>query len=193
MPVSTGDIIRGVWGAWRLARRDTDGMAMFDVSPDGAAKSFVAAALAAPAYMLLQGLVLGSSWPLLLQPGAFLVEALGYIAAWTLMPAALTWILPALDRGRRIPDGIVAYNWSALLIVIAQLCLMLVYASGLLPGSVLDIASVALMVACLFYEGFVLRTALDLEIPIVIGLVAFDQALSYILAGWVDLVAHAAR
>lgn len=188
MPVSSGDIIRGVWGAWRLARRDTGGMAMFDVSPDGAAKSFVAAALAFPPYLIMQAMLLGAKWPLLLQPGPLSVETFGFVALWMLMPAALTWILPWLDRGRRLPETIVAYNWAALLITIAQFVLILLDAAGLFPGALGIGVAIALAVACYLYEGFVLRTAIETEIPIAAGLVVLDVLTSYLLGAWIDLV-----
>jgi hypothetical protein len=189
MAVSSGDIIRGVWAAWRLARRDTGGMAMFDISPDGAAKSFAAAALAFPLYMIVQALLLGDRWPLLLLPVPLIVQILGFAAAWALMPAALTWILPWLDRGRRLPEAIVAYNWAALLIMIAQFVRIILDAVGLLPGTLGIVVAIAVAAACYLYEGFVLRTALEVDVPIAAGLVVFDALASELLAGWIDLVA----
>ncbi|MDR6288631.1 hypothetical protein E9232_001138 [Inquilinus ginsengisoli] len=192
MAVSSGDIIRGVWGAWRLARRDTSGMAMFDVSPDGAAKSFVAAVLAFPPYMVIQAFLLSEKWPLLLQPGPLLIETLGFIAGWALMPAAMTWILPQLNRGPRLSQAIVAYNWALLLITLVQLLLTLLTVAGLFPSVLGLIASVAVAVACYLYEGFVLRTAVEVDVPIAAGLVVFDAVLSYLLGTWVDVIAQAA-
>lgn len=192
MAVSSGDIIRGVWGAWRLARRDTGGMAMFDISPDGAAKSFVAAALALPFYLVMQGMLLGFRWPLLLQPLPLAIEILGFAAGWALMPAALTWILPWLNRDRRLPETLVAYNWAMLLIVLVQFARMVIDAVGLFPGPLSIIVTIAVAAACYLYEGFVLRTAVEVEVPIAAGLVVFDALSSELLAGWVDLVARSA-
>jgi hypothetical protein len=192
MAVSSGDIIRGVWGAWRLVKRDTGGMAMFDISPDGAAKSFVAAALAILPYLVIQAFLLGEKWPLLLQPAPLAIEILGFAAGWALMPAAMTWILPRIDRGQRLPEAIVAYNWAVLLIVLAQLVFTLLAAVGLFPSAIGLIASIALAVACYLYEGFVLRTAIEVEVPIAAGLVVFDAVSSYLLGTWVDLMAQAA-
>lgn len=188
MAVSSGDIIRGVWGAWRLARRDTGGMAMFDISPDGAAKSFFAGVLAFPPYMIVQALILGERWPALLQPLPLLVQAIGFAAAWALMPAALTWILPWLSRGQRLAEAIVALNWAALLIMLAQVARILLDTVGLFPGSLGIVVTVAVAVACFLYEGFVLRTAIEIDIPIAAGLVLLDALTSQFLAYWVDLV-----
>jgi hypothetical protein len=190
MAVSSGDIIRGVWGAWRLARRDTGGMALFDISPDGAAKSFFAGVLAFPLYMVVQVFLLGFRWPLLLQPVPLLVEVLGYIAGWALMPAALTWILPWIGRAQRLPETIVAYNWAAFLIMAAQFVRVLLDEAGLFPGPLGVLVAIGVAVACYLYEGFVLRTAVEVDVPIAAGLVVFDALASELLGGWVDLVAR---
>jgi hypothetical protein len=188
MTVSSGDIIRGVWGAWRLARRDTGGMAMFDISPDGAAKSFYAAVLAFPLFLVTQAILLGERWQLLLQPIPLAAEIIGFTALWLLMPAALTWVLPRLNRSARLPEGIVAYNWAALLIMIAGFVRFVLDALGLFPGPLSIVVFIALMVACYVYEGFVLKTALAVELPIAAGLVVFDAFSSELMIAWIDAV-----
>lgn len=185
MAVSSGDIIRGVWGAWRLARRDTGGMAMFDVSPDGAAKSFVAAALALPLFMVARAVALGFRWPLLLQPAPLLITVLGFIAGWLVMPAVLTWLLPRLGRGQRLADGIVAYNWAALLISLAGFIAFLLVSIGLVPSQLGFLVLVVVQLVCYVYEGFVLRIALGIELPIVAGLVVFDALTSELMSAWI--------
>jgi hypothetical protein len=190
MAVSSGDIIRGVWGAWRLARRDAGGMAMFDISPNGAAKSFYAAVLAFPLYLVMAMLVSGAEWPRLLLFWPLLVETLGFVIGWILMPAALTWILPHLSRSGRLEEGIVTYNWAQLLITVTQFGLVLLFVAGLLPGPLSTVVGLAVALLCYLYEGFVLKTALEVEILVAAGLVAFDAVLSYMLAGWVDLIAR---
>jgi hypothetical protein len=188
MAVSSGDIIRGVWGAWRLARRDTSGMAMFDISPDGAAKSFVAGALAFPAYLIMEAIQLGDSWALLFQIEPLVISVLGFVAIWLLMPAALTWILPWLNRGQRLPETIVALNWAALLMAFAQLALVVLAAIGLFSGLLAVIAAVVVAVACYLYEGFVLRTAVEIDVAFAAGLVVFDAVAGYLLDSWITLV-----
>ena len=192
MAVSSGDIIRGVWGAWRLARRDTGGMAMFDISPDGAAKSFFAAVLAFPLHLVMQMLVSGAEWPRLLQPWPLLIVTLGFVIGWILMPAALTWILPHLGRSGRLEEGIVTYNWAQLLITVTQFGLVLLFVAGLLPGPLSTVVGLAVALLCYLYEGFVLKTALEVEILVAAGLVVFDALVSYVLAAWVDLIAKSA-
>lgn len=190
MAVSSGDIIRGLWGAWRLAKRDTGGMAMFDISPDGAAKSFVAAALAFPLFLVMQAIALGDRWALVLQPVPLVILALGFAAGWLVMPAALTWILPRLNRSQRMAEGIVAYNWAALLISSAWFVVVLLSAVGLFPSQLRFLVFVVVQIACYVYEGFVLKTALEVELPIVAGLVVFDALTSELLSAWVVAAAQ---
>lgn len=185
MAVSSGDIIRGVWGAWRLAKRDTGGMAMFDISPDGAAKSFVAAALALPLFAVARAISLGDRWPLLLQPAPLIITVLGFVAGWLVMPAALTWLLPRLGRSQRLAEGVVAYNWATLLIQLAGFIAFLLAAIGLFPGQLGFLVLIVVQLACYVYEGFVLRTALGIELPVVAGLVVFDAVASELMSAWI--------
>lgn len=185
MAVSSGDIIRGVWGAWRLAKRDTGGMAMFDISPDGAAKSFVAAALALPLFAVARAISLGDRWPLLLQPAPLIITVLGFVAGWLVMPAALTWLLPRLGRSQRLAEGVVAYNWATLLIQLAGFIAFLLAAIGLFPGQMGFLVLIVVQLACYVYEGFVLRTALGIELPVVAGLVVFDAVASELMSAWI--------
>ncbi|WP_395677406.1 hypothetical protein [Inquilinus sp.] len=185
MAVSSGDIIRGVWGAWRLAKRDTGGMAMFDISPDGAEKSFVAAALALPLFAVARAISLGDRWPLLLQPAPLIITVLGFVAGWLVMPAALTWLLPRLGRSQRLAEGVVAYNWATLLIQLAGFITFLLAAIGLFPGQLGFLVLIVVQLACYVYEGFVLRTALGIELPVVAGLVVFDAVASELMSAWI--------
>jgi len=185
MAVSSGDIIRGVWGAWRLARRDTGGMAMFDISPDGAAKSFFAAVLALPLFAVGRAISLGDRWPLLLQPAPLIITVLGFVAAWLVVPAALTWLLPRLGRSQHLAEGVVAYNWATLLIQLAGFIAFLLGVIGLLPGQMGFLVLIVVQLACYVYEGFVLRTALGIELPIVAGLVVFDAVTSQLMSAWI--------
>ncbi|MDX2142565.1 MAG: hypothetical protein SFV19_04360 [Rhodospirillaceae bacterium] len=50
---SLREIVYGVFGAWRLARLDRSAMVHFDRTVEGFWKSFFAAAIVAPAYLIL--------------------------------------------------------------------------------------------------------------------------------------------
>ena len=58
MTPSWREIVYGVFGAWRLFRRDSGAMTYFDDSVDGFWKSFFAAVLIAPAYGIIVALEL---------------------------------------------------------------------------------------------------------------------------------------
>lgn len=108
------------------------------------------------------------------------------------MPAALTWILPWLDRGRRLPETIVALNWAGLLMTFAQLVLVALATAGLFPGPLAIVAGVVVAVACYLYEGFVLRTAAEIDVSYAAGLVVFDAVTGYLLDSWITVVLQSA-
>src|SRR6185437_6240761 len=82
----------GLAGAWRLARLDRNGMRYFEATLDGFWRSFQAAAVAAPIYLILV-LLRTDDHPLSSDPvRATLIEAIGYVIDWTAFPLA-AWYL----------------------------------------------------------------------------------------------------
>ena len=142
------EVLRSLYGVWRLAR--------MDVSADAALRSVRGGLLALvlrgdhrsrPVYALLvvertldreEGHDPGST---------VVVESIAYLAAWAAFPLVAVVLTPLLGLGRRYVELIVAVNWAAVLQVaafLAAVALGLLLPEGL-AALLLAIVTVALM------------------------------------------------
>lgn len=181
MPVpSREEALTGLFAAWRMLLRDERAAALFDATPAGFWKSFFCAVVVLPAYAFLVWIAdLGggeTSWGKVI-----LVEAIGYVIAWTVWPVAMAHLVPLLGREDRYIRYIVAYNWSsgpqALIMLIATLLSIV----GLLPATL----GVIVLVLLLAYQTFIARVALGIA-----TLPAVTLALSDFFLGQIVRVAR---
>ena len=175
--ITAREVSYGLFGAWRLAHLDPRGMQYFDTSIEGFWRSFWAAALMAPLYALLVVLQLwqrGAEWDPL---RVVLIEVIGYAIAWTAYPLAAWYMLSALGKQQRYVGYIVAYNWSNLIQMMVMLPVAALDAADGLPTPLSGIIFMAALAAVLFYQYFIARTALEVDMPIAAGLVFIDLML----------------
>ena len=172
--LSLAEIGPALYGAWRLAHFDSDGMRYFDRSIVGFWRSFQVALLGAPLWIIILGVNLaqmhiGGSWTRVV-----IAEAIGYVIGWVAYPLAAFYLTRIIDRQNDYIGFIVALNWS----VTIQVCLMLpahlIASTGLLPISVNFILVLGAEIAYLAIEWFITRTALRISGVGAVGFVVVD-------------------
>lgn len=168
----------GLFGAWRLAHLDPRGMDYFDKTVEGFWRSFWAAGLSAPLVILI--LVLryayaGGDLDLL---RFVLVESIGYAIMWTAYPLAAWYLLQLLGRSNRYIGYIVAYNWANVIQIAASIPIAALIATESLPSPLLSVIWLVILAALLFYQYFVARVALEVDVAVAAGLVFADFMLS---------------
>jgi len=132
------EIIAGVYGAWRLARRDPAGMVWFDASPRGFWHSFWGPALVLPGFLILQTI-----------DGAFATQV---------VEPLVVYLAEGLHRSANYCRFIVAYNWSA----VVQMALLLPVALlvQLFPGHGIEVLNLAVTIVLLVYQAYIAHVAL---------------------------------
>src|SRR5262245_8012907 len=149
-------------GALQLARGDRSGLACFDRSLDGFWRSFRAAVIAYPLFLILLTMrVTVAEWERSGGLWIAAVETIGYVVAWAAFPLIMISVTRWIDRAHRFFDFMVPYNWSQVpqsaLFVLAGL----ETASGVLGARTALAIEAAAMIAVLVYEWYVARVALD--------------------------------
>jgi hypothetical protein len=182
-----GDIQRSVEGALKLARGDSAGLQLFDLSIDGFYRSFVAAPLAYPAYLLLTmagpanfgaPADVGAEEPA--AAASYLISAIGFLIAWLVFPIASIFLTRFYGLQHRYVPLVVAANWAALVQGYAFLAAILI--GGLLGQAVGPVLVLTVMGALLVYDWFVIRVALETTSAVAASFVAADLALSLVVS-----------
>jgi hypothetical protein len=150
-----------VGGALRLAIGDRRGLASFDASIDGFWRSFRAAFLCYPLYLLLLALrVTAAQWDNAGVATILVVETIGYAISWVAFPLLMLPVAQRLDRDSRFLGFMVAYNWSQIPQTVLFVIVGLDGAAGMLSLSGLQSAELLATVAVLVYEWYIARVAL---------------------------------
>ena len=170
------EVLRSLYGAYRLAFLDPSGMTHFNLTVDGFWRSFFAAVLVAPGFaVLVAEKLLARPEPLDLGWAA-VVQALAYVLSWAAFPLVALALTQLLGLSRNYVPLIVALNWAAVLQIVVFLAAVVL---GLLLPDVLE-GLIMLIVTggILFYQWFVTRTALQTTGGIALMIILIDLVLN---------------
>jgi hypothetical protein len=166
------EVLRALYGAYRLAWFDSAGMGFFNLTFDGFWRSFFAAVLVAPAYAILVGLQMTTGEEAV-DPGLLLVtETIGYVLTWCAFPLIAIVLTRLLGLSRNYVALIVALNWTAVLQTAVFLGVVLL--APLLPAGLGTLVITLTTCAILVYQWFVMRTALATTGGIALMLLLID-------------------
>lgn len=178
---SLGEILKALYGAYRLARFDAGGMQFFDASIPGFWKSFFAAVIVAPLFFLLLIMRFSVETGELSAFRYFSVEAIAYVIRWVAFPLLMVSIAKMLDRDEKYLGFIVAYNWASVIQSTLFLSAAILTLGGAVPPTAGGFLSLVILSAVLFYAWFVTRTALDVPGGTAAALVGFEFLLGVII------------
>src|SRR5262245_24818683 len=158
MPTAA-EIRNALHAAWLLARLDPKAMDGFDLSVEGFWRSFFAAVVAAPAYVILvirqydyvdAGPNIGT---------VVSVEALASVLSWLAFPIFATIATKLLRLGHPYVPLVVAANWATVLQV--ALVAIAVVAGSFLPDAQRPALALAATLVAVIYQWLVVRAALQ--------------------------------
>jgi hypothetical protein len=170
------EVLRSLYGAYRLARMDVSGMGHFNLTVEGFWRSFFAAVLVAPGYAILIGEKLIARPEPLDLGWVVLIEGTTYVLGWMAFPLAALILTYLLNLSRNYVALIVAANWAAVIQTGAFLSAVLL--SLVLPGLLAGLLLTIVTGGILFYQWFVARTALQTTGGIAFALVLVDLVLN---------------
>jgi hypothetical protein len=170
-------------GALQLARGDRRGLLCFDASEEGFWRSFRAAALCYPLYLILLAfpIELGDTpqpdpWRVLA------VETIHYVISWVAFPLMMLPLVDWLQRGDRFFGFMVAYNWCQVPQTAVFAAVALAGGVGLLSADGMLIADLIAGLAALVYEWYVSYVALAVSRPKAVIVIIADIVLATVLS-----------
>ncbi len=167
-------IAAAIYGAWRLLRGDRGAYSYFEQTPEGFYRSFFAAVLVAPGYLILLLIHLAG---IETQAGALrilAVETIAYVITWTAYPLLMFRVADAMGRANAYIVFVVALNWSKVLHLAILLPVGLITFGGFLPEAWIGILNLLAFISIFVYQWFITRTALDTTGFAALGLVLLD-------------------
>ncbi|MBM3487491.1 MAG: hypothetical protein FJX67_12815 [Alphaproteobacteria bacterium] len=179
--IGAAEVVRGLYGAWRLARQDAAGFSVFANTKEAALRSFWAAAVALPAYVvtLLANVAVARA-----QAGTFkivLVEATAYVIGWTAFPLLILHLANAIGKLDRVYRYLAAYNWSVVIQLAALATLSIVLSLGVFPRQLAAMLMLGVYLAILAYQWYVAREGLTVSGGVAAAIVAIDFFLSLLI------------
>ena len=123
MSVDIAYVQRAVDAALRLALRDTKAITLLDMTADGFYRSFAAMIVAFPLYVVfLAGIIAAGQQldPKEVEFGAsdFVLGSLFYLLLWIAFPVVVLLVLRFLGLTARYSALVIAYNWSAVIVML---------------------------------------------------------------------------
>lgn len=183
--IATGpEIRRGLEGALAILRREPAAMAFFDLSFEGFLRSFSAALLAFPAYLVLLLHGLADEPATVVFPLFLLIETGGFFVGWLAFPFAAALVLRAMGESRRFVPLVVANNWAALLQI--HFLLAAVLLAAVLPQPTRAVLVTGATLAALAYQWLVVKTALEAPGQVAAGFVLLDVVASMLVNAGTD-------
>jgi hypothetical protein len=149
-------------GLFRLLRGDRGGLGCFDRSLEGFWRSFRAAFLSYPLFLvLLMMRVATADWQSAGVLRIVTVETIGYTISWTAFPLVMLSVTRWIGRSSRFFDFLVPYNWyqlpqSALFVLVG-----LVSANAPTDSAAVQALAIGAAAAVLAFEWYLARVALD--------------------------------
>ncbi|MGE5540408.1 MAG: hypothetical protein ACM30I_17460 [Gemmatimonas sp.] len=181
--ITVHDIKIALTGAVLLAKGERAGALAFGDTPRDFWRSFWAAAIVAPMWLLLVALIAPETdaSPLRL----ILAEAVEYALLWTAFPLVLHEILTRSGTDEHFCRYIAAHNWAAVIVTPAML--FAVALADAIPRGVVQFLPMLVIVSSLVYEWFMARVALEVGAATAAGVAAMD----FFLGQTIDLAVRA--
>ena len=173
------EITHGLTGAWLLLKHDPGGVVWLDNSVPGLRKSFYAAVLIAPAYMLLIWIMGYAAFPDANLTAIYAIESAAYVVAWLLWPVIAWQACQLLDPGLDVRRYVVALNWSEVWIMLVRLPVAGLYVAGLLDIAVVGLLDVLILLAVLVYRFVIAQLTLPAPSAMAAGLAFGDLVVGF--------------
>lgn len=196
---SNGEIAKAVTGAWQLFMWDEKGLTHFDVSRDGFWRSFFAAVMLAPAYLiiilsqrqlefeLLSKDVGRTETAVMPDLELFLLsESLGYVILWVAFPLAMVYVARWFGREDRYFSLIIAINWSSVIMIGLIFPIDALYLAGFATAETRLALFIPFAIISLAYRWFIIRAAFGAEPGPTSALVIFSLLIELLVAVQVD-------
>ena len=167
-------------GALLLARFDAVGIKYFEPTLEGFWRSFWAAGLVGPFFLLL--LIIKY-----IQINGFTlvhhiaIESFAYVTAWVLFPLVMAGLTQHLNCAKNYISFIISYNWCSAIQHGIYLPIAILGYAGMLSPGLGNLLALSAITWILVYTFFIVNTVLNVSRITAFGIVVLDLVLGLLL------------
>jgi len=172
--------LAGLRGALLLARGRPEGLRDMPADMAGAARSFWAAAIGVPPFLILLAVGARQGGPALTAP-VLILQLLGYVISWAGYAVLSHRLVAALGKAARWPRFIAVWNW----VNVVQYLLLLAGVLPALAGAPVWLAQTTALLGqgwALWLEWYAIRLALETTGLLAAAVMAPDVVLGVVVA-----------
>ncbi len=178
------DVLRALYGAYRLVLLDKRGFSYFDISISGFWRSFTAALLIAPFFLTVVFTTYNVEQINISFSKHMSLEVSAYVLSWIIFPVLMEHLTKLMGCRDKYISFIVIYNWAMVPQYIIFIFIVALGLIGLIPPELSDSLSVILLVWIFFYTGFITKSILQVSIQTTVGIIIMD----FLLGLTIDLI-----
>ena len=173
-------IAAALLGALHLARFDAAGIKYFEPTLEGFWRSFWAAGLVGPLFLLLLIIkYIQSNGFALVHHIA--IESLAYVIAWVLFPLVMAGLTQQFDCTKNYILFIISYNWCSAIQNGVYLPIAILGYAGMLSSGIANLLALLAITWVVVYTFFIVHTVLKVSRITAFGIVVLDLILGLLL------------
>ncbi len=181
------EILRSLRGSWRLLFRDEGGYNDFTMTIAGFWRSFAVILLVLPLYFVAfmsedeMVKAAGQDSGIITRDIPYAIAALGVVIEWFAYPAIMVLLARIFNFSPRYVPYIIAYNWTALLIMLLMMPTFILFNLGVLNAGAALGLNFSLTIIALYFRWYVAVTALKTTPSLASAFVAIDFLISLLV------------
>lgn len=168
---SQAEVAASIYGTWRLFLGDKAGLGFFGSGETGFWRACWVLAAVLPINLVIYLTQAMGTDGAPVSVGALAQLGFAVVIAWYGFALAVYFALPALDREGRYFDYMIPEFWSSLPTIAIQFVAIALELSGVLPGSLGKVLTIASFGAALWLRAQIIRLALDVSYGVAVALV----------------------
>lgn len=180
------EIFQSIYGAWRIARFDPNAMRYFNLTLQGFWRSFFAAVLLAP-FFLITNMVNESgagAEHITQSTGGYIIFWLFvWFLAWAVFPIVMIPVSGLLNLSSAFIPFIIAWNWASVLMNLLLFPLSILYGMGMFSQNAAALLLMFARISVFFYGYLVVRASLQSNKTAAIGIVVLEMLLGLLILG----------
>ena len=171
----------GLSGAVRLVKLDTKGLDYFGDTTADFWRSFLAAAVVIPLFLLYLIIRFVESDTDSSFPAYLVAQLLAYAIAWLAFPLIMLYMAPILQKEDKVVRYLVAYNWLSAIQSGVYLPVVILGITGTFAQGLSNSLAVITLMWILGLKLFVTRKALEVPFGTAAGIVVMDLLLGVLI------------